>query len=349
LVLDIIVIGGGPIGSQVAYRLAAVGRSVAVVEKREGIGQKPCCTGIISQECVSAFGIPPRVILKQTYSANLFSPAGETIKINRPETCVCVVDRPEFDRVLAERAQNAGSIYHLSALAEHITVYQDRVIVDMENCGRRRHLEAQCAVLATGFNANLVKELGFGRVSYFAAGAQTEVELDGVEEIEVYLSQFLSPGFFSWLVPTSNGKGMVGLLTHLRPGLRLQEVLVRLESQGKIKQGNHQIKYGGIPLKPLSRHGETDCWWLAMQRDKSNRLPAVVCILACFALILPQIHCIRLLPRVIYLPAASSLMKKDGGRNWVVNCAWSILSAAVTSIYRTGRSTGYSAESIQPV
>jgi digeranylgeranylglycerophospholipid reductase len=252
-VLDIIVIGGGPIGSQVAYRLAAVGRSVAVVEKREGIGQKPCCTGIISQECVSAFGIPPRVILKQTYCANLFSPAGETIKINRPETRVCVVDRPEFDRVLAERAQNAGTIYHLSSLAEHITVYQDRVIVDMENCGRRRHLEAQCAVLATGFNANLVKELGFGRVSYFAAGAQTEVELDGVEEIEVYLSQFLSPGFFSWLVPTSNGKGMVGLLTHLRPGLRLQEVLARLETQGKIKQGNHQIKYGGIPLKPLIR------------------------------------------------------------------------------------------------
>jgi digeranylgeranylglycerophospholipid reductase len=252
-VLDIIVIGGGPIGSQVAYRLAEMGRSVAVVEKRGGIGQKPCCTGIISQECVSAFKIPPQVILKQTFSANLFSPAGETIKINRQETRICVVDRPLFDRVLAERAQDVGAIYHLNSLAEHITICRDRVKVEIEKCGKRWPMEAQCAVLAAGFNASLVKELGFGRVSYFAAGAQAEVELNRVDEIEVYLSQLLSPGFFSWLVPTSNGKGMVGLLTHLRPGLRLQAVLARLESQGKVKQGDHQIKYGGIPLKPLRR------------------------------------------------------------------------------------------------
>jgi digeranylgeranylglycerophospholipid reductase len=251
--LDVIVIGGGPIGSHTAYRLAARGRTVAVVEKREGIGQKPCCTGIISQECVTAFEIPPRVILKQTHSACIFSPDGESLKVNRPETRVCIVDRPEFDRALAERAQKAGVVYYLGAQVKHISVRPDRVIVEMENRGDQQKLEAWCAVLATGFGAPLVEDLGFGRVKYFAAGAQAVVELNAVDEVEVYLSQLLAPGFFSWIVPTSPGNGLVGLLTHHNPGLKLQKILARAESQGKVKPGNYQIKYGGIPLKPLDR------------------------------------------------------------------------------------------------
>ncbi len=251
--LDVIVIGGGPVGSQTAYRLAADGKSVVVVEQREEVGQKPCCTGIISQECVTAFEIPSRVILKQVHSAYVFSPAGEYIKVSRPETHVCIVKRSEFDRALAERAQKAGALFYLKACAKEVIVKNDQVVVNVEIQGSRRQFEARCAVLATGFKASLVEGLGFGKVSYFAAGAQAEVELNNINEVEVYLSQLLAPGFFSWLVPTSNVSGMVGLLTHRNPGLKLQQLLERIESQGKVKPGNYRIKYGAIPLIPLKR------------------------------------------------------------------------------------------------
>jgi digeranylgeranylglycerophospholipid reductase len=251
-VLDVIVIGGGPAGSQTAYRLASRGRSVAVVEKREGIGQKPCCTGIISQECVAAFEIPSRVILKQTHSAVIFSPSGESIKVSRPETRVCIVDRPELDRALAEKAQAAGAVYYLNSPVKTVSARPDRIIVKLEKGGSQQ-LEARCAVLATGFGSPLVEELGFGRVKYFAVGAQATVELNEADEIEVYLSQLLAPGFFGWLVPTSPGNGVVGLLTHRNPGVKLQELLEHSKSSGKVKPGNYAIKYGGIPLKPLAR------------------------------------------------------------------------------------------------
>ncbi len=251
--LDTIVIGGGPIGSRVAFKLAEMGHTVHVVEKNESIGQKPCCTGIISQECVTAFSIPPEVIRKQTDCARIFSPSGEYLRICRPETQVCIVDRPAFDRALADKARSAGAEYHLATRAQNVTFDRHQVIVEVENKNSLPRLEAKAVVIAAGFGSPLVTKIGMGRPGYFALGAQTEVETKGIEEIEVYLGQKLAPGFFGWLVPFSPGKGLAGLLTHHNPGLKLEDLISRLSAQGKIISGEHLIKTGGIPLKPLAR------------------------------------------------------------------------------------------------
>ena len=71
-----VVIGGGPIGSRVAYQLAGMGYGVAVVEQKEGLGGAVCCTGIISRECVDSFAIDESIIFRWVNSARLFSPSG---------------------------------------------------------------------------------------------------------------------------------------------------------------------------------------------------------------------------------------------------------------------------------
>ena len=65
---DVVVIGGGPVGSYVAYKLAGMGHQVVVLEKKLGLGGHVCCTGIISRECVSSFAIDNNVILRQVIS-----------------------------------------------------------------------------------------------------------------------------------------------------------------------------------------------------------------------------------------------------------------------------------------
>lgn len=69
---DVVVIGGGPAGSQVAYKLAGMGYGVAVVEKKENLRGTVCCTGIISQECINSHAIDKRVIFRQANSARVF-------------------------------------------------------------------------------------------------------------------------------------------------------------------------------------------------------------------------------------------------------------------------------------
>ena len=45
---DVAVIGAGPIGSHVAYRLAGMGNRVIVLEGKANLAGPVCCTGIIS-------------------------------------------------------------------------------------------------------------------------------------------------------------------------------------------------------------------------------------------------------------------------------------------------------------
>ena len=71
---DVIVIGGGPIGSYTAGKLAGIGHKVLVLERKQMVGEPICCTGIIGLECVNTFGIEDNVILGKANSARLFPP-----------------------------------------------------------------------------------------------------------------------------------------------------------------------------------------------------------------------------------------------------------------------------------
>jgi digeranylgeranylglycerophospholipid reductase len=254
---DVAVIGGGPIGSRIACQLSNMGYSVAVLEKRARVGEKSCCTGIISRECTAAFSIPDEVIFRKCDSAKLFSPLGEWIQIYRPEIQVCIIKRAEFDRWMAGKAESAGAEYHLLTDAKNVLFYPDRVAVEAETEGITVHYEAKAVVLAGGFNNALIRHLGLGNIGYFVNGAQTEITVRGIQEVEVYFNQKIAPGFFAWIVPTDQEHCLIGLLSHHAPGLLLKKWLSLLETQRNIDQRGSTICYGSIPLRPLSRtYGE---------------------------------------------------------------------------------------------
>lgn len=248
-----VVIGGGPVGSQTAYRLAGMGYEVVVLEKKENLASPVCCTGIISRECVNAFDIDSSVILREVNNARLFSPAGKRLDLWRPEPQACIVDRPAFNVALARRARSKGAKYVLSCLVEGIKVGENRIIVETAlQDGGSTTFEARAGVIATGFGAKVVEEAGLGRVGDFVMGVQARVE-SAVEEVEVYLGEDVAPGFFAWLVPTSPGMALAGLLSRRSPGEYLKGLLSLLAAQGKIASAEVELSYGGIPLKSLSR------------------------------------------------------------------------------------------------
>ena len=69
---EVLVIGGGQVGSYVAGELAGMGHRVVVLEKKERLGEMVCCTGIISQECLNYFNINHDLILRPLNKARLF-------------------------------------------------------------------------------------------------------------------------------------------------------------------------------------------------------------------------------------------------------------------------------------
>jgi len=251
---DVAVIGGGPAGSWVAYKLAGMGYGVLVVEQKERLGEAVCCTGIISQECVSSFAVDESVILRRANSARVFSPSGKLLSLWRQEPQACIIDRAAFNVALASRAQSEGVKYVLDSPVRSIEVGNDRIRVEAVCHGGGFNLfEARVVVVATGFASKLVEGLGLGKVGDFVMGAQAEVETTGVDEVEVFFGQEIAPGFFAWLVPTSPARALVGLLSRRDPGLYLRRLISSLLAQGKIASDEAELNYGGIPLRPLAR------------------------------------------------------------------------------------------------
>jgi digeranylgeranylglycerophospholipid reductase len=250
---DLIIIGGGPCGSHIARSLSQPGNRVAVVEKKARAGDSVCCTGILSQECLNAFDLDDSLVLRRFSSAKLLSPSGKHLRLYREAPVAVAVDRPRLDASLAGRAETAGAEYLFGATATEVSPDADAVKVKINGQHRETELTAKLAIIATGFGSPLPGKLSLGEIKQSSLGAQAEVATDGVEEVEVYFDRELAPGAFAWLVPTSEGKGLAGLLNQRRADARLQNFLDSLARQGKIASSQVPHRQGLIPLRPLPR------------------------------------------------------------------------------------------------
>jgi digeranylgeranylglycerophospholipid reductase len=253
---DVIVVGGGPIGSCTARYLAEKGQRVLVLERKPQAGEAACCTGIIGQECVNAFGIDDSLILRQVNSASLFSPSGNRLHIKRPEPQASILDRAAFDRSMTESAQKVGADYSYNSHVSDVDIESSQATVAMCRRGKEYKIQTKSVVIASGFNPGLTRRLGLGIFRDFAIGAQAEVDAPELDEVEVYFGD-MAPDFFGWIVPTIPSMARVGLISRQKPGLYLKNWLALLAAQGKIASADSKISYGGIPLRPLTRtYGE---------------------------------------------------------------------------------------------
>ncbi len=251
---DVAVIGGGPAGSQVAYRMAGMGYRVVAIEQKEKINEPVCCTGIISQECVKSFSIDESVIYRWANSASIISPSGKRFIFKRSKPLACIVDRTALNEFLAARAINEGAEYLLNSKVCNIKVEEDYVTTYINKEERDTTvLKSRVVVIASGSNAEPVGGLNIEKFHDTVAGVQEEVTTDSIEEVEIYLGSGVAPGFFAWLVPTSPQRAIAGLMSRSKSVDYFKKFIRSLETQNKVILDNSRLSYGRITLKPLNK------------------------------------------------------------------------------------------------
>ncbi|MCX5996889.1 MAG: geranylgeranyl reductase family protein [Chloroflexi bacterium] len=251
---DVIIIGAGVTGSYAAGELARLGYHVCVLEKQEQPGLKTSCTGIISLECFEMLSIDHSLIQNQARSARIFAPSGKYLRIEREGAQAYILDRPGLDRLMARKAQQKGAEFHFSTPVTAIRRENRHVTVEATAIQSETALfRARCVIIACGAAGGLAQSAGLGRIREFAHGAQAQVECTDVSEVEIYSGLTTAPGFFAWLVPAGGKQGKAGLLCRGNPRPYLTALLDRLLKQNRITSITSDIRYGSIPLKPLSR------------------------------------------------------------------------------------------------
>ena len=259
---DVLVIGGGPAGLYAAYCLAKAGRRVAVFEEHSEIGRPLHCTGLLAVESFSRFTLPQDAILGTLRSARLHSPSGYLLSLASAQDETVVLDRPSFDRGLADQAVEAGADLFLGRRIETLQRLHGRVVArDSNGNGGGRPICGRLVILATGAAYHLHQDLGLGLPSRFVQTAQVEVDFADDRDVEVYFGQEVAPESFAWIVPFRRDgaqKARIGLLASRDAGGYLDRFLRSSMVTSRVLPGRPwHYRRRPIPLRPIQRtYGE---------------------------------------------------------------------------------------------
>ena len=249
---DVIVIGAGPAGNNIAYRLASLGYGVTVVDWRVRIGDK-LCTDIVGRECIQRFPLEESLVYHDARMARVIAPGGKTVDLTRKDVQAHVVDRVAYVASFADRARQAGATYLLGRRVTDVSSDDGCVRARLTDGTESDTLKARVVVLACGFGSELIGQVGLGKVGDFVTGIQAEVEAPYTNEINIYFGKNVAPGFFAWLLPTSHGKALIGLLSRHHGNGHLERLISRLRDQGTVTAVTKAPARWGVPLRPLPR------------------------------------------------------------------------------------------------
>lgn len=250
---DVIIVGGGPVGSYAASLLSKTGFDVLALERNPSIGHRVVCTGLLGVEAFDRFHLPRGAVVKPVRDVTFFSPSGIRFCYRPDGPIAFVVDRQRFDRDMADMALSYGAEVRCSTLVMDVKIRADDVTVEVEIPDGRDELRAKMAVIACGFNPELTQKLGLGRPREFLQGAEAELDVDGVGETEVYVGRDIAPGSFAWVLPMSAEKAKIGMTTRGNADLFLRSFLNNPRIKNRIRGHNPTINVDVIPIRPIEK------------------------------------------------------------------------------------------------
>jgi geranylgeranyl reductase family protein len=217
---DAIVVGAGPAGSTCAYRLAAAGASVLLLDRARFPRDKPCGGGVTGRAArLLPFSIAP-VVEDTVTSVRMRLRYGSWFERGEGEPLVLMTQRIRLDSFLAEQAVAAGAELRDGVKVEAVEALRGGVEV---TAGGER-LGAEVLVGADGVNGLCARRLGLGGNQAVGVALEGNVPYDrlgeGYRGLAV-LELGLVPGGYGWVFPKGDHANVgIGGWGSQGPGLR---------------------------------------------------------------------------------------------------------------------------------
>lgn len=246
---DVAIVGGGAVGSEIAYRLSKKGYKVIVFEKKK-IAGKRACGGLISTRVMNLR--KSDAILNEIKGARIFFPDGRELCIGGDKVRAYVIDREKFDREIAEDAMAEGARYITGYVVRGIK-YGEQIEIGDISC--------DFLIGADGAMSTVAKIFSLGKINYIYA-MQGEGKGFDDDYVEVYLSKKLFPGFFGWVIPAGD---------KTRVGVGVENRMVRKYFNHFAKKiETRNVTYGIIPVGLRKFHKKN----IALAGDSAGQVKA---------------------------------------------------------------------------
>jgi geranylgeranyl reductase family protein len=223
---DVIVVGGGPAGSAVAYYLASAGVDVMVLEKTSYPREKVCGDGLTPRAVKALTGMGVPIAEDDGWLRNKglrIIGGGGRIELDWPDLSSypgfgMVRPRTDFDQILARHAEKAGARLH-----EGVTVTEPllddrtgRITGVISKSGQ--HYRGRLVVAADGNSSRLSVSMGLHKRDDRPLGVAVRTYYKSPRHDDDYLEAWLDlwdgnsllPGY-GWIFGMGDGTSNVGL------------------------------------------------------------------------------------------------------------------------------------------
>lgn len=213
---DAVVIGGGPIGSTIAYYLSSKGLSVCIVEKKTQIGYPLQCAGILSNHIFDLNELPENVILNEVNGAFLHT-QNHILEIAKDDAVAYVIDRIDYDDFLFNRAlKNGVDLVNQKAIDFDF----NQGIVYLQN---NQKITSKVIIGCDGYNSVVSQKMGNVQSDFNASQFLVHIDDENIKSfrnsdrscgnfVDTYLFEEILPGFL-WIIPVKENLYRIGLFS----------------------------------------------------------------------------------------------------------------------------------------
>ena len=237
---DLIVVGAGPAGSQVAKNFSEKGREVLVLERSEEVGKPLACSGHVSSD-IKEFLTEEEFqkILQNSIKGAKFH-AGSEYSFYRDEYVSHVIDRVELDKLKARQAEESGAEIKLGENVEKVVEEDEKVVVKSSGGEYKAKMVAGC----DGASSKVRDEVGLPDPDHFYQGVLCFTDEDDSSDfVDVMLDV---PEFFGWRIPRGDSVEYGAAVPKGEEPMKwLEEITEKFDVEEK-----RDICAGAIPVGP---------------------------------------------------------------------------------------------------